>query len=667
MTELPALVNNYYQIYTADHLYWFAVQVNGGKTSINGKLMANIVVNRNVLKADGTLNGDGSNLRVWTPIGNSSKKYSGTFDGNGKTISGLYFNASVSYVGLFGYLGDRGTIKNVGIIDSYLKGYNDVGGVVGCFYSNLWYVAPSISNCYNSGTVIGNDYVGGIVGSGDGDEVDVFVNDCYNTGSVSGHAYVGGVIGYSDCPDDLCGTIVRNCYNTGSVSGSGYYVGGVVGHNGSGSVIICYNTGSVSGSGYYVGGVVGYNDSGYVSDCYYLTGCAKDGAGKVQNGLGNAAKGSATADASGKTTGKSAAQFASGEVAYLLQGSQTEQIWGQLIGTDPSPVLGGEKVYMENGAYFNNLEGACKHNYQTVVTKPTCTTDGYTTYTCTKCGDSYQGNTVMAPGHSWKDANCQSVKTCTVCGLTQGNLGAHAYNKVVTAPTCTTDGYTTYTCKFCADTYRSNFILATGHNWADPSCTDAMHCITCGLTLGNPMGHHFGEVVVHRPTPNAQGYSEHRCVVCGFSEKFDYVSFKGVTVSGTVTGFLEGNVTVALLQGGKVIHSVTAGGEDFTIDGVQVGEYTLRVSKINHVTREFAVTVDQQTGKLEIILLPVGDITGDGVVNTKDFARLLRYINKTDPLTDYELACGDVTGDGVVNIKDFQRLLRHVNKTSPLY
>lgn len=73
--------DGYYLISTADDLYAFAELVEGGETSANGKLTANIVVNKNVLKADGTLNGDGSSFRAWTPIGNSSNPYIGTFDG----------------------------------------------------------------------------------------------------------------------------------------------------------------------------------------------------------------------------------------------------------------------------------------------------------------------------------------------------------------------------------------------------------------------------------------------------------------------------------------------------------------------------------------------------------------------------------------------------------
>lgn len=84
--------------------------------------------------------------------------YSGTFDGQGHTVSGLFFNnTSVQYVGLFGV--NSGTIQNVGVVDSYLNGYSSVGGVCG---HNKY---GSITNCYNTGTVSGSWYAGGVCGN----------------------------------------------------------------------------------------------------------------------------------------------------------------------------------------------------------------------------------------------------------------------------------------------------------------------------------------------------------------------------------------------------------------------------------------------------------------------------------------------------------------------
>ena len=119
-----------YQIGTAEELYGFAQLVNNGNTSASAVLTADIIVNKGVLKADGTLADDTSGFTSWTPIGNNSNRYTGKFDGQGHTISGLYFNdASTNYVGLFGYLHSGGEIKNVGVIDSYFVGWWQVGGV----------------------------------------------------------------------------------------------------------------------------------------------------------------------------------------------------------------------------------------------------------------------------------------------------------------------------------------------------------------------------------------------------------------------------------------------------------------------------------------------------------------------------------------------------------
>ena len=89
--------------------------------------------------------------------------------------------------------------------------------------------------------------------------------------------------------------------------------------------------------------------------------------------------------------------------------------------------------------------------------------------------------------------------------------------------------------------------------------------------------------------------------------------------------------------------------------------------KENYAAVEIALSVGDASVTQDAAICPIGDVTGDGVVNTKDFQRMLRHVNKTRLLEDYALACGDITGDGVVNIKDFQRLLRHINKTKPLF
>ena len=206
-----------YQIGTPGELYWFAALVNGelgGETpNASAKLTADISVNSYVLDYDGTLNNNGDGFETWTPIGNGSNLYTGTFDGQGHTISGLYFNISEwNIVGLFG--ANKGTIKNVGVVDSYFYGCDYVGGVCGANSEG-----GTITGCYNTGMVSGNFQVGGVCGLNDGSTI----TGCYNTGTVSGSNLPGGVCGINDK-----GTIT-GCYTNS----------GVVCENNGGTVTYC--------------------------------------------------------------------------------------------------------------------------------------------------------------------------------------------------------------------------------------------------------------------------------------------------------------------------------------------------------------------------------------------------------------------------------------------
>ena len=345
--------DGYYDISTADELYAFAALVNGGNLSLNAELTANIVVNEGVMTAEST------DARAWTPIGNNDYSYTGTFNGNDHTVSGLYFNSSEAYyVGLFGYIGENGAVKNTGVINSYFNGYYYVGGVAGENYYG------TITNCYNTGFVSGFYEVGGVVGMNYGT-----ITNCYNTGFVSGAYDVGGVVGYN-----YKGTIT-NCYNTGFVSGSSYYVGGVAGDNYYGTITNCYNTGEVSGV-YYIGGVAGDSYYGTITNCYYLDTAYTGGIG-----LNNSP---AADDVAGSAEAKTAQQFKSGEVAYLLQGEQEELVWGQKIGTDEFPSLGGDKVYY---GYLTCDEADNTIDYTNLVTSEETKPDhNYENGFCTLCG-----------------------------------------------------------------------------------------------------------------------------------------------------------------------------------------------------------------------------------------------------------------------------------------
>ena len=193
-----------YQIGTAEELYWFARLVNGKlgnvvqDASANAILTKDIIVNEGVLDAVNKGQVSKSDFIEWEPIGTSGS-YTGTFNGQGHIISGLYFNNPEAYnVGLFGYIGDdhnghKGKISNVGVSDSYFQFYSQGGGVCGVNGDG-----GVLQNCSNSSTVIGKyGRAGGVCGDNCGT-----VRDCKNTGSVSGQNDVGGVCG------DNSGTIV---------------------------------------------------------------------------------------------------------------------------------------------------------------------------------------------------------------------------------------------------------------------------------------------------------------------------------------------------------------------------------------------------------------------------------------------------------------------------
>ena len=237
--------DGYYEIGNAGKLYWFAQQINSGNNNnINAVLTADITVNKgentgdvancNGTKADGWID--------WVPIGDNATgyKYTGIFDGKNHTVSGLYFNdTSTSNIGLFGY--NTGTIKNVGVVDSYFNGEINVGGVCGVNEGNA-----TITNCYNTGTVGGKRDVGGVCGW----NINGTIENCYNTGQVSGTTCIGGVCGYN------YSATITNCYYL-----SGTATGGINGADvegsaevktqeqfGSGEVCYLLNGGSVDGT-----------------------------------------------------------------------------------------------------------------------------------------------------------------------------------------------------------------------------------------------------------------------------------------------------------------------------------------------------------------------------------------------------------------------------------
>jgi|GEM_PF-5101535 len=180
-----------------------------------------------------TQNIDASKTNQWNtgngfnPVGDSSNRFTGSLDGNGYTVDGLYIDrGSTDYVGLIGLLSSSGSVQNIGV-------------------TNV--------------DITGDGFVGGLIGTNDGS-----VSDSYSTGTVTGNGVVGGLIG-----DNFEGS-VSDSYSTGTVTGNSGQVGGLIGDNDQGSVDNSYSTGTVTGN-FEVGGLIGNNDGGSVSDSYWDT------------------------------------------------------------------------------------------------------------------------------------------------------------------------------------------------------------------------------------------------------------------------------------------------------------------------------------------------------------------------------------------------------------
>lgn len=278
-----------YEIGNAGQLYWFARLVNGyynsasdcavGQNAANARLTADITVNETVNES----------ARTWMPICSESLRYQGTFDGNGHSISGLYFPGSsiwnddsydaehyaaavVVYeknggvmkngdvngdtdVGLFGFIDEKGVVKNITVKDSVFKnGYMDIGAIAGTNDG-------IIQNCKSANnTVYGNHSVGGIVGCNGYTADTVSLTNCENSSHVTALSQGGGIAG----ANSYDGTI-ENCTNNGTVDGTDK-IGGIVGSNSS-KIADCENNGAVTATGDYAGGIAAAMGNAEVVNC----------------------------------------------------------------------------------------------------------------------------------------------------------------------------------------------------------------------------------------------------------------------------------------------------------------------------------------------------------------------------------------------------------------
>ena len=363
----------------------------------------------------------------------------------------MYFNGDSTCIGLFGSSESDGNIKNVGVVDSYFKGNDHVGGVCG---NN----AGTITNCYNAG----------------------------NLTAIESSADIGGICGYNN------GGTIANCYNTGTVTatGSAASVGGVCGCS-TELILNCYNIGTVTAasSGADISGICGYN-FGPIKNCYYL------------------------ADTEDENGGKTTAQFVSGEVAYLLsQGctvgegedavTYSGSVWGQALGGngDTYPVLDSTKRVYQVDKYdgcegkpgsstkiYSNQSTSIyeEHKYEadtTDSTKHKCsicngTEEHSFAYelvengnaikaTCSECGATYTVKLTQPAATSDEKIVYDGTEKKAGTAIDSGNTGIETISEnAITYAGVTNGTLSTYstTAPKNAGTYKAKLTLGTGDN-----------------------------------------------------------------------------------------------------------------------------------------------------------------------------------------------------------
>ena len=563
-----------YIIATVADLYEFAIKVNEGDNTACA-----------VLTADITLPIDTN----WTPIGNDSNQYKGTFDGDGHTITGLKVDIqsdNIIYAGLFGCLGAGGTIKNVSLTDSKI-------------------------------TCSGNRvYVGGVCGFNDGT-----IENCYNTGDVSGtgtssygYVYAGGVCGRNT------GTI-QNCYNTGKVSSTSEY--GFV----------------------YAGGVCGCNDFGTIQNCYFLFGTTDNAVGNSTGTVNRVEEKSAEAFASGEVAwllnqgqtgtpwgqgsnnmpvlegnlpagvtsyvpvritivmtdntqksyysakGSTFTEYPTGYAfffkdgdtkTWISKGTQTYDADATIYAENmplekiqakaPTCTEDGNSAYWYSAAfdkYFKDENGVNEITAESTVIpakghgesevkgakEATCTEDGYTgDKVCKVCGEILERGTVIEKlGHVWGEpewnwsedgASCKVTFTCQNNSEHKESPNVTVTSEVKTPATCTESGVTTYMATFefngeaYTDTKEIADIPATGHNLTNipaiaPTCTEAgnieyWYCDTCDKYFCDETA--TDEIALADTVLEATGhsYENGKCTACGEIDP----DFKAVIIEG---------------------------------------------------------------------------------------------------------------------------------------
>ena len=318
---------------------------------------------------------------------------------------------------------------------------------------------------------------------------------------------------------------------------------------------------------------------------------------------------------------------------------------------------------------------ATGHSYNKVVTEPTCTEKGYTTYTCSVCGDTYVADYVDALGHTVV-VDPAVAPDCTHTGLTEGShcsvcnivlkaqetvpATGHKYDKVVTAPTCTEKGYTTYTCSVCGDSYVADYVDALGHSyseaefvWTEDSSAEYGWTVTAAKTCANCSDKLIAEVTITRTSYKELVAS---AVFTDGSTASDTKIICGditlVSISGSGAVITEDNLVYGLAAGLDSIDGYVAASADgcevkVTKSGDKIGTGTLvEIYKDGYLVDAYTVVI-------------FGDVDGDGWYDAQD-AYIVSLITNglltREQTGEAKYLAADCNHDGVIDGADIEIL-----------
>ena len=641
-----------YLIGNASQLLWFASKVNSGETGISGKLTANI---------------DLTSVESWTPMGSQKQPFTGSFDGDGHSITGMSItfdsddkSIGAPYLGLFGYV--KGTadkkaeIKNLtltgklNITENYRNSYAYSGGLVGgAKYVSFTDVTVDVAVTAKQGTASYPwSYIGGFAGTvtnadflrcanngtvtSDGDYVSGFVpksetttyTACANNGAITGRTKIGGL------GAEVKSTKVVDSCNTGAIGliayGTGKQaIGGLFAEIRYGSSITrSYNSGAVTGD-CYVGGLVGSvgsssdatNGPSYIVDSYNFGGITGH-SDKSFCGIGGLV---------GKLDASSSRVYEQSYVHNCYNAGTVTDLGLKTAG-NPGAAIGVMHADYSEGSYLEvkdvyyracGLEGLGMMVYSTMhdpsvfveMSAESMKASGFVT----KLGASFK-----ADGTCMQKVN--GGYPILVWQKLAGGQSEHTLEETrVVAPTCTKQGYTIYTCTACGDELKADFVPATGHSYeasvVAPTCEKDGYtnhvCSVCGDSYRDnyvdAAGHQYTDTVT-APTCTASGYTTHTCSVCGHSYVDSIVPATGHSYEDTVTA-------PTCTAAGYTTHTCSVCGDSYidTIVPATGHDYVWQITRVPTCTAEGVKTFTcSHCGDSYDVALAKADHTYEAVV-----------------------------------------------------